>query len=218
MSYYIALMMGASMVAFAAWAVIFRDQQRIRLVVTSLWLFALPILVLVLDNHTLGLLWSIPYVVLIFFEEVLKLAGSRMARNNREAFSLVFLFGLWELAITKPVGVLFQNPQFFHFLDENYAKYSLVSSLSLLMHSTTAAIYALLRNSNWLIPFSLALVLHLVFNYTRDFYFYEETGQIKIHFSLIFGDTAFFVLAWLVIWVFYRRSQTHQLRITGELQ
>lgn len=206
MPYYISLMIVASVLAFAAWMVIFQDQRRLQLLATSIWLFAFPILFFVLDNYVLGLLAAVPYFFFIVFEETLKIIASRIARNAREAFGLVLLFGLWEISITKTIGVLFQEQSFYKFLDSNYDEYSVVVFISLLMHSTTAAIYALLRNNNWLIPFSLAFAMHLVFNFTRDFYFREHSGQVEVNFSFILGDAVFFALAWLALWKFYRRA------------
>ncbi|HEX2803469.1 MAG TPA: hypothetical protein VHN55_05745, partial [Sphingomicrobium sp.] len=73
MLYYIGIMIGASFLAFAAWLIVFRDQQRTRLIVTSIWLFAVPITLLVLDNYLVGLLWSLPLLAIIALEEALKL-------------------------------------------------------------------------------------------------------------------------------------------------
>ena len=210
MSYYIALMIGASVLVMAAWTVLFRDQNRVGLFLTSIWLFAFPISFLVFDNYFLGLLWAVPYIAVIALEEFLKLIGSKIVRNEREAFALVLLFGVWEIVITKTVRVFFQDPSFYAFLGSNYVKYSIVSLTSFLMHSTTAAIYALLRTRNWLIPFSLAMLLHTVFNYTRDFYFYVEGDQTKIHFWLIFVEATCFALVWLALWRFYRRLTAHR--------
>lgn len=200
MTYYIAAMIGASGLIFAAWMVIFRNQDRGRILVLSLGLFALPIGFLVFDNYVFRLLWSAPFVVIILLEEVLKLVGSRLAKDGREAFALVLLFGLWEVVITKIIRVFFQDKSFHEFLSINHWEYSLVSLMPVLMHGTTAAIYSQFRARSWVIPFTLAFSVHAAFNYTRHLYFFMEDGQAQIRSSLLVVDVLFFGIAWLVLW------------------
>jgi len=206
MLYYIGIMIGASLLAFTAWLIVFRDQQRTRLIVTSIWLFAVPITLLVLDNYLVGLLWSLPLLAIIALEEGLKLTGSRITQTSRSAFALVLLFGVWEVLITKTLRVLFQGQQFQIFLDQHYLEYSLITLMPLLMHSTTAAVYAVFKSKNWMLPFALGLLVHGTFNYTRHLYFFENMGQAQIVLPFALFDIILFGGIFLLLRAYGRRT------------
>ena len=205
MYYYIALMICAFGILLGSWAIVFRDQDRLRIFLISIGLFAVPISLLVLDNYLVGLLWWIPYIAVIALEEGLKALGSRLPGSKRQALCLVSLFGIWEILITKIARVFFQDVTFYSFLNQNYGNYTAVSLVSFAMHSTTAIIYCLMRTRYIIFPFLISIAIHYIFNYTRDYYYIESAGKVTFNVSFIWFDVLSFAIMWLALWLLSRR-------------
>ena len=126
----------------------------------SLLLFALPILFWPnpLFRFPLGL-W-----VALACEEGLKAFASTREENRRDKFWLVVLFGIWELALSKPLwgfavgrdGGAWDRLSMIGFL---YA-----TALPVLMHAVTAAIYAFTFERRLWAAFLVSCFVHAVFN------------------------------------------------------
>lgn len=201
-------MIAATILLLAGWSLTFRDLNRGRILTSSLWLFALPTILLVTSNYAFDLVSFIPAIIFIILEETLKLIGSRaVARSQWETVGLITLSGIWEILITKLFMIGFQIPEFYVFLSDNYAAFILLTLTPFLMHSTTAILYALLRGRLWVLPFILCLLVHVVFNYTRDFYIVIVNGRPEISLSFMYFDGVFFAVIWLLLLRTYRRKR-----------
>ncbi len=205
-------MIAATILLLAAWSLIFRDVNRTRMLTSSLWLFALPMILLVASNYALGIIASIPAVLFILFEEILKLAGSRfVAKNRLEAVCLVSLFGVWEIIITKLISAAVQNYQFNELLERNYLSFSFITLGAFVMHLTTAFIYAVFREKLWITVLFISFIVHAVFNFSRDFYIDVVNNKPEINLSFVYFDVVFFCVICFLLLLAYR-SQERRLR------
>lgn len=198
---YLGIIVGTSAAILVAWVLIFKSLRIYRLLARSLFLFGLPIAIMLLDNYTLGLLISVPYLAFLALEEALKLWGSRISADDRESFALLLLMGVWELALTKSILPFVSGPDFAEFLERNVFLYATVVVVPFFMHATTAAIYTLLRKSFWLVPLIICLLIHVLFNVSRPLYFTGSDGLDGINPNMFIMDfVAFSGAAAILYW------------------
>jgi hypothetical protein len=101
-------------------------------------------------------------------EEGLKAFASTREQNPKNKFWLVALFGIWELAVDKPFWglVLAKSGESW----DRLAMIGIVSATALpvLMHTTTAAIYAFAFKDRIWAAFIAGWVVHVTFNWSVD--------------------------------------------------
>lgn len=95
----------------------------------------------------------------VFFEEFLKIMAARTQRLPQNAFAVVALFGIYELAASKPLMMLWRNDVAITSLSE-----ALMPIPALFFHTLTAAIYAFARPHQPLLQFTLCFGLHTAMN------------------------------------------------------
>lgn len=132
----------------------------------SLLLFALPILLWP------GFLFRFPLgmFVSIGCEEGLKAFASTREQNQRDKFWLVTLFGIWELALDKPLWGLVLAKS-----GESWDRLSLIgfvfaTALPVLMHAVTAAFYAFALERRLWAACLIGWTIHAAFNETVDYF------------------------------------------------
>ena len=88
--------------------------------------------------------WTLVALVLLFvlIEEVLKSSAARSESRPYDKFAFAMLFGIFELALAKPLGPLIAGD-----LMGDWSRWGLVglavgAMLAMMMHSVTAALYA----------------------------------------------------------------------------
>lgn len=141
---------------------------------TSLWLIVLPITLAPTSLFTFPLgMWA-----LIAFEEGVKAFASTREREPRNKFWLVSLFGIWELALDKPFWglVLAQSA-------ESWDRVSLIgfvlaTTIPVLMHAVTAAIYAFRFECRLWAAFVTSWVIHTVYNESVDYFGLSPAVQL----------------------------------------
>jgi hypothetical protein len=117
-----------------------------------------------------GLVLRLPLGVLIdgACEEGLKAFASTREQHPRDKFWLVALFGIWELAVDKPFWglVLARSGDSW----DRLAMVGIVSATALpvLMHTTTAAIYAFAFKDRIWVAFIASWIVHVTFNWSVD--------------------------------------------------
>jgi hypothetical protein len=132
----------------------------------SLLLFALPMLLWP------GFLFRFPLgmFVSIMCEEGFKAFASTREQNPKDKFWLISLFGIWELALDKPVwGFLLAKS------GESWDRLSLlglvfVTALPVLMHAVTAAIYAFALQRRLWAALVVSWAVHAAFNESVDYF------------------------------------------------
>lgn len=127
---------------------------------TSLWLFALPIVIGPLSWMQFPLsVW-----VLVAFEEALKAFGAQREKNATNRFWLISLFGLWELTLSKPFWAWTMTNELagWNSLQVIGLLYAVV--LPVLMHCVTAAIYAYRFQKRLWAAFIASWTLHTAYN------------------------------------------------------
>ncbi len=153
------------------------DETGVSILRQSLWsivilptLLAIPLAIAALiADIALGnflppaLLYVGGLIGLVLFEEAIKLRPSRLRRSGIQAFALVSLFGIFELALFKPVltwGVSASATEIF----------CLQSSLlpAVVLHVLTAAIYAFHFRQSPKTQFAICAGVHFLFNLTAD--------------------------------------------------
>ena len=100
---------------------------------------------------------------LVLFEEVIKFRAARLRRSGIQAFALVSLFGIYELALIKPIlmwGVSASGTELF------WLQASLLPAVAL--HVLTAAIYAFHFEQSPAKQFLACAGIHFLFNLAAD--------------------------------------------------
>lgn len=132
----------------------------------SLLLFALPILLWP------GFLFRFPLgmFVSIGCEEGLKAFASTREQNQQDKFWLISLFGVWELALDKPVwGLVLANSG--DISDRlSLMGWVLATALPVLMHAVTAAIYAFALERRLWAALLMSWAIHAAFNASVDYF------------------------------------------------
>lgn len=133
----------------------------------SLLFFALPIVFV-----PAGLLLKLPLGMwlLVAWEEGLKAFASSRERDRFDKFWLVALFGIWELTLDKPWYGLMGG-----WANDGWDRLSLAglvyaTALPVLMHATTASIYAFTFERRLWAAFGASWALHAAFNESIDYF------------------------------------------------
>jgi uncharacterized membrane protein len=164
------------LIALLVWLRIFGFDQRARGI-----LLAALLLLLAADlaNSGLGfMIWGIPggnspdqivLKIVVFapiLEEAAKTFGALNRHIRRERFTLVSLFGIYELILSKPISMLQAT---------NWSDL-LPAFPALAMHVLTATMYAYSLEHRWTAKFAICVLIHALFNgfvmassYRRDF-------------------------------------------------
>ena len=100
---------------------------------------------------------------LVFVEEAIKFRAARLRKSGIQAFALVSLFGIYELALIKPVLMRGMNGSANEMF---WLQSSLLPALSL--HVLTAAIYAFHFRQRPATQFAICAGLHSLFNLAAD--------------------------------------------------
>ena len=159
----------------------------------SLLLFVLPIAVV-----PGGLLLKLPLGIflLVAWEEGLKAFASSREQNHLDKFWLVTLFGIWELTIDKPWwGFLIKwSSDEWNLSAVGGQLY--VTALPVLLHATTAGIYAFIFDRKPWAAFTLSWAVHSAFN--------VAVGWVDSWTAVIIETV---VLAALLLFVFHVRPK-----------
>ena len=151
-----------------AWAYATRDNPRsLKMLAKSLGLFVFPGAVLwLLPTDWLQFPLSMWFIV--FLEEFLKAFASRTERAPIDRFWLVALFEIWELMLTKTLWGLEHEAAFGDWGRLQILGITSAAALPVLMHVTTAAIYAFYFEGRLWAAFSISWLLHATFNQSVD--------------------------------------------------
>jgi hypothetical protein len=159
--------------------------------------FLTPILLVVALIHSVlpALLIVSPFVPL--GEEWLKrMAGRRVLSENISVFYLICLFGIWELTISKSLMPLFSTwPSLSS--DWSIAVFIWLVSLPIIMHASTAAIYAFYRRGDGNLRYWPCVAIHWAFNASRELYGEVPFDEVSL-LSLVI-DSAVWVLLLLFL-------------------
>lgn len=141
-----------------------KNPKRRALFKKSLWLFALPIMLVP---------WSImdiPFILLlvILFEEGLKVIGAYSENERWNRFWLVVLYGLWELTIDKPLRGLAISEELDAWANCQVLLLILAAILPVLMHGITAAIYAFPKKRYLWASYIFSSTIHFLYNEAAD--------------------------------------------------
>ena len=150
------------------WAYLTTDNPRSnRLLGKSLWLFVLPgVAIWALPDWIV--MFPLSMWVLVLVEECLKAFGARTERSSLDKFSLVALFGIWELMIAKPVWALTGGEIPPEWGRAEVTAVVLAATAPFLMHLVTAAIYGFHFKDRWWAALLASWLLHTVFNESAD--------------------------------------------------
>lgn len=149
------------------------DRRALALLQQAARLILLPLLFLAAFHILLGFLagalaglnptkphWLVPVamglVIPTVIEEAIKLRASRRLSNGNDVFVVVVLFGVFEIALLKPLNMI-------------GTEVSLATQTFLMpavaLHALTAAIYAYFLRDRPGVQFALCLGIHLAFNW-----------------------------------------------------
>lgn len=132
----------------------------------SLWLILLPMLLSPAPLFTFPLgMWA-----LVTFEEGVKAFASTREQQPKDKFWLVSLFGVWELTVDKPFWGLVVAQS-----GENWGRVSLMglvlaTTIPVLMHAVTAAIYAFRFDGRLWPAFITSWAIHTAYNESVDYF------------------------------------------------
>jgi len=133
----------------------------------SVFLFVLPGAILVaLPLELFHFPLSMWVVVLI--EELLKTAAAATERERMDRFSLVALFGVWELMLAKPLWGLNQAADLESWSNLQLAGLAAAGIVTVLMHAVTAEIYAFRFAGRLGLALLVSWVVHTSFNEAID--------------------------------------------------
>jgi hypothetical protein len=140
----------------------------------SLWLVVLPLLL------TPAPLFTFPrgMWVLVAFEEGVKAFASTREHKPTNKFWLVSLFGVWELTLDKPFwGVVLAQSA------DGWDRASLLglvlaTTIPVLMHTVTAAIYAFWFEARLWAAFIASWIIHAAFNESVSYFGLSPAVQI----------------------------------------
>lgn len=93
------------------------------------------------------------------FEELLKIMAGKTYKIPQNTFAVVALFGIYEIAVSKPLMMLWEND-----VGINSVSEALLPIPALFFHTLTAAIYAFPRPPQPLLKFTLCFGLHTFMN------------------------------------------------------
>ncbi len=134
------------------------------MVKSSLVLFVVPTMLVPIGLLPLGL------AVWVAIEEGLKAFASTREQRRIDKFWLVGLFGIWELALSKPFwGLVIAQP------GESWDRLAMIglaysTALPVLMHAVTAAIYAFTFGRRLWAAFLVCWFIHMAFNFAVTYY------------------------------------------------
>lgn len=138
-----------------------------RLFFRSLWLFAAPMLIIILlPNPRLPFLVAVLGLVLV--EELIKLNAARWELSSIRKFWMVALFGIWELMLAKPF-LGFDSPAELAAVER--ADLLLIAAsgiVPVVMHSVTAAIYAFRLKRKPFLQLTVCWTIHATYNLAVD--------------------------------------------------
>ena len=146
----------------------------------SLWCILLPMLLTPAPLFTFPLgMWA-----LVAFEEAVKAFASTRETELKNKFWLVSLFGAWELTLDKPFWglVVAQSADSW----DRVALIGLVlaTTIPVVMHATTAAIYAFWFQGRLWAAFITSWVIHTAYNESVDYFGLSPSVQL-VQFALL---------------------------------
>jgi hypothetical protein len=140
----------------------------------SLWLILLPMLLTPAPVFTFPFgMWAV-----VAFEEGVKAFASTREQDPKNKFWLVALFGVWELTVDKPFWglVIAQSAESGDRV--SLAGLVLATTIPLLMHAVTAAIYAFSFNRRLWAAFLASWLIHTAYNESVDYFGLAPTVQL----------------------------------------
>lgn len=140
----------------------------------SLWLILLPVLLTPASWFTFPLsMW-----VLVAFEEGVKAFASTRESEPWRKFWLVSLFGVWELTLDKPFWGLVMGQSTESFDRASLIGLVLATTIPVVMHAVTAAIYAFLFECRLWAAFIASWVIHTAFNESVTYFGLSPAVQL----------------------------------------
>jgi hypothetical protein len=140
----------------------------------SLWLIALPMLV------TPAPLFTFPFGMwaLVAFEEGVKAFASTREQEPKNKFWLVSLFGVWELTLDKPFWGLVVAQSAERWDRVSLLGLVLATTIPVLMHAVTAAIYAFRLKDRLWAAFIASWAVHTAYNESVDYFGLSPAVQV----------------------------------------
>lgn len=165
----------AGVLCLLAWLYATADDPRSTTILKkSLWLIALPILLTPAPLFTFPLgMWAA-----VAFEEGVKAFASTREQEPLHKFWLVSLFGVWELALDKPFWGLAVAQSAASWDRASLTGFVLATTVPVLMHAATAAIYAFCFESRLWAAFITSWLVHTVYNESVDYFGLSPTVQL----------------------------------------
>jgi hypothetical protein len=150
------------------------DPRSTTILKKSLWLIVLPILLTPARLFTFPLgMW-----VVVAFEEAVKAFASTREQEPRHKFWLVSLFGVWELTLDKPFWGLVVAQSAASWDRASLIEFVLATTVPVLMHVATAAIYAFCFQSRLWAAFITSWLVHTAYNESVDHFGLSPTVQL----------------------------------------
>lgn len=139
------------------------QRKSMALLMKSAGLFILPVSVTYLlpFSHVFGSMW-VPIGIAV--EETLKTVAALTERDLRDRFRLISLFGIWEAMLAKPVWAIVNAQSFSEWSDWGIVYITLTTTVVILMHAATAAIYSSASRKRVLFSFCVCYSIHLLYN------------------------------------------------------
>jgi hypothetical protein len=142
-----------------------------------------------------GGLWALLglLLLLVLFEEFLKLAASRSEARPDDKFAFAMLFGIGELMLSKPLGPLLAGEFFGGWSGWGLVGLIFGGMLAMMMHSVTAALYAYkFADRPWL-GLLACFALHASYNFLVILFFGVVGGVVAavifaMFLIVLFGD------------------------------
>lgn len=142
------------------------NPRSLTIVKKSLWLIVLPMLLTPAPLFVFPLgMWA-----LVAFEEGVKAFASTRERKATDKFWLVSLFGIWELTLDKPFWgmVVAETAESWDHL--SLFGLAVATTIPVLVHAVTAAIYAFRFESRLWAAFITSWVIHAAYNESVDYF------------------------------------------------
>jgi hypothetical protein len=100
----------------------------------------------------------------VLIEEFLKVSAARSEARPADKFALICLFGIFELMLAKPLGPLIAGGLFGEWSRLGIVGFAAGGLLAMLMHTTTAALYAFRFTARPWLGLLSCFALHLIYN------------------------------------------------------
>ena len=135
-----------------------------KLLLRSLWLIVVPMLAFQLIPDRVGTILFLTSGAMLL-EELVKLNAARREQRALMRFWLVTLFGIWELILSKPIMSLGDRHSMASLERADLLLIASVSLTPVIMHATTAAVYAFRQTNRPWLQLIVCWGIHTAYNF-----------------------------------------------------